>query len=343
MKLLSITVPCYNSAAYMSSCIESLLPGGDEVEILIVDDGSKDDTAKIADEYARKYPDIIKAIHKPNGGHGSAVNAGLANATGEFFKVVDSDDHLKESALHEVLDFLREQHRTSTELDMLVCNYIYDKVGATKKKVINYRRSLPVGEFFTWDDVGHFLPGHYILMHAVIYRTQMLKDCGLKLPEHCFYVDNIFVFHPLPYVRNIYYLDVNLYYYFIGREDQSVNQKVMISRLDQQIRVNKIMVDYFTSKDIQKKIAKSLKLRHYMYYYLQIITTISSVLAIMANKPDTLKKKDELWRYIREKDYALYTSLKVSIFGIIVSLPGKPGRKITSFAYRAARHVFHFS
>ena len=89
MKLLSIAIPCYNSQDYMAHCIESLLPGGEDVEILIVNDGSKDDTAKIADEYAAKYPTIVKAIHKENGGHGSAVNTGIENATGIYFKVVD--------------------------------------------------------------------------------------------------------------------------------------------------------------------------------------------------------------------------------------------------------------
>ena len=89
MKLLSFAVPCYNSEAYMEKCIESLLAGGEEVEILIIDDGSKDRTAEIADGYAEKYPTIVKAIHKENGGHGSAVNTGIANATGLYFKVVE--------------------------------------------------------------------------------------------------------------------------------------------------------------------------------------------------------------------------------------------------------------
>lgn len=103
MKLLTITIPCYNSAAYMRNCIESLLPGGDEVEIIIVNDGSKDETKEIADEYAAKYPSIVKAIHKENGGHGSAVNAGIEHATGLYFKVVDSDDWVKNSAYLEIL------------------------------------------------------------------------------------------------------------------------------------------------------------------------------------------------------------------------------------------------
>ena len=93
MKLLSIAIPCYNSQDYMESCIESLLVGGEEVEILIVDDGSSDRTAEIADDYARKYPTIVKAIHQENGGHGEAVNAGIRNATGLYFKVVDRIFH----------------------------------------------------------------------------------------------------------------------------------------------------------------------------------------------------------------------------------------------------------
>ena len=92
MKLLTFAIPSYNSQDYMEHCILSLLPGGDDVEILIVDDGSKDRTAEIADEYERKYPGIVRAIHQENGGHGEAVNAGIRNATGLFFKVVDSDD-----------------------------------------------------------------------------------------------------------------------------------------------------------------------------------------------------------------------------------------------------------
>ena len=92
MKLLTFAIPCYNSEAYMEKCIESILPGGEDVEILIVDDGSKDRTAEIADRYEREYPTICRAIHQENGGHGEAVNAGIRNATGLYFKVVDSDD-----------------------------------------------------------------------------------------------------------------------------------------------------------------------------------------------------------------------------------------------------------
>ena len=108
MKLLSLAVPSYNSEAYMRKCIDSLLVGGEDVEILIVDDGSTDRTGAIADEYETMYPSVVKAIHKENGGHGSAVNAGLQHATGLYFKVVDSDDWVKESAYHKILDVIRD-------------------------------------------------------------------------------------------------------------------------------------------------------------------------------------------------------------------------------------------
>ena len=131
MKLLSVAIPCYNSAAYMRNCIESLLPGGDEVEILIVDDGStKDNTAEIADEYEGNYPGICRAIHQENGGHGEAVNAGLRNATGVYYKVVDSDDWVNEEAYMEVLDTLRKFVHDNVTLDMLITNFVYEKQGA---------------------------------------------------------------------------------------------------------------------------------------------------------------------------------------------------------------------
>lgn len=253
MKLLSIAVPCYNSQDYMRNCIDSLLEGGDLVEILIVDDGSKDDTAKIADEYAAKYPNIVKAIHQENGGHGEAVNAGLRNATGFYFKVVDSDDWVDEDALHKILEVLRHMEEDAMELDMLIANYVYEKVGAAHKKVIHYRNVLPQDEIFRWDDMGHFHLDQYILMHSVIYRTDMLKLIQLHLPKHTFYVDNIYVYYPLPHVRKIYYMDVDFYRYFIGREDQSVNEKVMIKRLDQQIFVTKTMIDMYQLKNIGSK------------------------------------------------------------------------------------------
>lgn len=338
MKLLSVAIPSYNSEGYMRHCIESLLPGGEEVEIIIVDDGSKDGTAEIADEYAAAYPTIVKAVHQENGGHGEAVNAGLRNATGLYYKVVDSDDWVKEDAYLEILKTLSGLVKSGDMVDMLISNYVYEKEGQKRKKVMQYRTAFPKNRIFTWDDVKFLHVGQYILMHSVIYRTQMLKDCALELPKHTFYVDNIFVYHPLPYVKKMYYLDVNFYRYFIGRSDQSVNEKVMIGRIDQQLKVNRIMIDDCDLWKISNK-----KLRNYMISYLEIMMTVSSILAIRSKTPENLQKKKELWQYLKAKDLRLYHRIRRSVLGNTMNLPGKSGRKISVAAYKIAQKVVGFN
>lgn len=342
MKLLSIAIPCYNSESYMEKCIESLLVGGEDVEIIIVDDGStKDRTAEIADAYAAKYPSIIKAIHKENGGHGSAVNTGIANATGLYFKVVDSDDWVKKEAYMQILAKLRELAGGSETLDMLISNFVYEKEGEKRKKVMSYKHILPQDRMFTWSDCHHFKKAHYILMHSVIFRTKLLQDCGIKLPEHTFYVDNLYVFEPLPYVRNMYYLDVNFYRYYIGRADQSVNESVMISRIDQQLKVNKLMIDYLVEN--QAEIKKNKRLYQYMKNYLEIIMTASSALLIRADTEEHLEKKKELWNYLKEKDLVLYHWMRRGIMGSTMNLPGKGGRKLSVKAYMICQKIFGFN
>ncbi len=338
MKLLSIAIPCYNSESYMENCIKSLLPGGEDVEILVVNDGSKDRTAEIADTYEKKYPGIVRAIHQENGGHGAAVNAGIKNARGLFFKVVDSDDWVDADAYQAILAKLKELAGGSTTLDMMISNFVYEKEGAKRKKTMRYTSVLPQDQLFTWNDVGHFHKGQYILMHSVIYRTQLLRDCGLELPRHTFYVDNIFVYQPLPMVKSMYYMDVDFYRYFIGRDDQSVNEKVMIGRIDQQIKVNKIMVDAYDLWKIPNR-----KLRRYMFNYLEIITVISTVMLIRSGTQENLEKKRELWKYIKQQDIRLFHRLRNGILGNTMNLPGKSGRKISIAVYKISQKVVGFN
>ncbi|MBQ2451622.1 MAG: glycosyltransferase family 2 protein [Lachnospiraceae bacterium] len=281
MKLLSIAIPCYNSSAYMRNCIDSLLPGGEDVEIIIVNDGSKDNTADIAEEYRERFPSIIKVINKENGGHGSAVNSGMEQATGLYFKVVDSDDWVNQSAYIQILNTLKKLIKDGKSIDMLISNFVYEKEGEKRKKVMKYHHALPQERVFTWNDVKHFRVGQYILMHSVIYRTNLLRECGLKLPEHTFYVDNIFVFNPLPYVKTMYYLD--------------------------------------------------------------IITTVSSVLLIRSGLDENLEKKKELWKYIQEKDKWLWTRLRYGLLGNAMNLPGKLGRRISVDGYKICQRIFHFN
>ena len=337
MKLLTVTVPCYNSEAYMEKCIRSVLSGGDRVEILIVDDGSKDKTGEIADRLAAEHPDIIRAIHQPNGGHGEAVNTGLRNATGTYFKVVDSDDWLDEAAFRQVLDKLEILLAHGPGPDLMLANYVYEKQGAIRKQVMR-QSDLPKGKIITWSDVRRFHKGNYMMMHSTIYRTSLLRESGVVLPGHMFYVDNVYVYEPLPMVRTLYYLDVDLYRYFIGRADQSVNESVLLRQVDQQLAVNRHMIDHVDLWQVRDE-----KCRQYMLNYIEIFTVISSVLLLRINTPESLQKKDEFWAYIAEKDPRLYRTLRRRILGRIVNLPGAAGRRLAVLGYLAVQKVVGFN
>lgn len=338
MKYISFAIPCYNSQDYMSRAVDSILPGGEDVEIIIVNDGSRDDTLKIAREYERKYPEIVRVVDKENGGHGDAVNHGLKRACGKYFKVVDSDDWVREESLQNILSVLRDMEDEGKEIDMLIANYVYEKEGAAHKKVIHYRNALPQDTVFRWTDMGHFHLDQYILMHSVIYRTDLLKLCQLKLPKHTFYVDNIYVYYPLPHVRKLYYMDEDFYRYYIGREDQSVNEKVMIKRVDQQIFVTKTMIDMYQMKEITNK-----KLRSYMENYLAIMMTVSSILCIRSKDAENLEKKKELWHYLKQRDSKTFFRIRYGILGQAMNLPGRSGRKMSSLAYMIARRIVGFN
>ena len=171
-----------------------------------------------------------------------------------------------------------------------------------------------------------------------MYRTEMLKLCQLKLPKHTFYVDNIYVYYPLPHVRLLYYLDVDFYRYFIGRDDQSVNEKIMISRVDQQIYVTKSMISMY-----DLRLIGSRKLKKYMINYLAIMMTVSSILCIRSKNAENLQKKKELWKYLRQRDYKIFLKIRYGILGQTMNLPGRSGRKVSSMAYSVARRLIGFN
>ena len=341
MKILTVASPCYNSEAYMDKCIQSLLPAGKDIEILIVDDGStKDRTPEIADQYEKKYPGIIRAIHQENGGHGQAVNTGIRNATGIYFKVIDSDDWADTEALKQIVAKLKELEKAQTPVDLFLANFIYDKVGAKHKKTIHFRGCFPTDRVFEWSEMGHMKETQYILMHNIFYRLKTLRASKTILPKHTFYVDNIFAFQPFPYVKKLYYMDVDFYHYFIGREDQSVNEQIMIGRIDQQIRVNKLMIDIMAKQNFD---GLDPKMKKYMYIYLDKIMTVTTSLLLVSKTPENLQKKRELWDYLRQKSPQMHRHLRWTVLGICMNLPGRAGRAITVRGYKIARRLVGFS
>ena len=338
MKLLSVTIPSYNSQEYMEKAIKSALVGGDDIEILVVDDGSSDNTLDIAKKYEAKYPNIVRAIHKENGGHGSAVNTGLENAKGLYFKVLDSDDWFDKESLIKVINFLKEIVTDSKPLDMLICNYVYEKPSAHKHKAINYHSAIPCGKVIGWDDLKHFKMSQNLLMHSIIYKTKLLRECNLKLPEHTFYVDNLYAYIPLPYVKTMFYLDVDLYRYFIGREDQSVNEAIMIKRIDQQLKVTKIMIDAYNKTTFKNK-----KLQAYMAKYLAMMMIVSSALLVKDGTPESLEKRKELWNYLKSTNKRLYRNITNRKLGRPLQLKSKVGRQVIILGYRFCNKIYGFN
>lgn len=342
-KIITFGVPCYNSAAYMDKCIQSILDGADgaeDIEIIIVDDGSfKDETPAKADEWAAKMPNVIKAVHQENGGHGMAVLAGLKNASGTFYKVVDSDDWLDADSLAVFLDTIRKTEAAHADVDLFITNYVYEHTADNTRNVVDYKRVLPEGRVFGWNEIGHFKMRQNLLMHALCYRTSVLREEGVPLPAHTFYVDNIYAWVPLPRCERIYYLDEDMYRYFIGREGQSVNEKVMASRIDQQVCITRIMMEaYHLYQDIEIP-----QLRSYMVNYFVIMMTICSIFSRLSEQPNAMKELAKLWKDLHDYDRRMWRRCRLGIMGQGSNLPGRVGKRITIALYRLADKFVKFN
>lgn len=337
MVLVTFAIPSYNSESYLHYCVQSLAIGGDRVEILIINDGSKDRTQEVAEQLASRYPNV-RAISQENKGHGGAVNTGMREAKGLYYKVVDSDDWVDPRAYLKVLETLEQLEAEGTPVDAMITNFVYEKEGQSRKKSMTYEGVLPVEQLFGWDQIGKFRKGQYMMMHSLIYRTELLRNQKIELPEHTFYVDNIFVFTPLQAVKTMYYLPVDFYRYLIGREDQSVNESIMIQRIDQQIRVNEILVDAFHFGMVDND-----KLEDYLYNHVEITTVISSALLNRGGQPEHMRKKNELWNYVKKHNPELYKRIRRGSLGRVVHPKGYAGRKVSNAVYRIARKIYGFN
>ena len=342
-KILTVLVPCYNSADYMRRAVESLLPGAEDLEILIVDDGSADATGSIAEAYAARFPDTVRVIRQANGGHGSAIMTGLREAGGLYFKVVDSDDWVETEALKKLLAALAEMRRKGTCADLVVTNYLYDHGDHGKRSLIHYRGTLPCGRIFSWQETGRFRTGSYFLMHAVTFRTDLLRRCGLQLPEHTFYVDNIFVYVPMAQVERLFYLDADLYHYCIGRPDQSVHESVMIRQLDQQLKINRIMLQSVDPDRIENR-----QKRDYLCYYLEIVTMATFSLLLISRTKENEQQAMDLLAEIRSRHPAVFRYLtSPPLFRhpvtAILKLPRWIVFPSVRLGYRIARKIYGFN
>lgn len=317
MKYITFAIPSYNSEDYLHNAVDSLIPLGEDIEIIIVNDGSKDNTLKIAREYELKYPSFIKVVDKPNGGHGSGVNKGLDLAEGLFYKVLDSDDWIDDENSILLLDTIKKQYKDDKVADLIIMDFIYEHIETQTNYTRTYKENLPTYQLFKWNDIKKkFKYSKTLLMHAQIFKTSVLKESNVMLPEHTFYVDNIFSYTPLPFVENIYYIPKPLYHYYIGRSDQSVQFVNIVDRYKQQIVVMKQVLKDYSYEDI-KKYPKGLK--NYIKHFLTITMIVTQMFT--TGKVSKERKKDlkELWKFLKVHDKKLYRFLRYRSYNALVN------------------------
>ena len=338
MKLLTVTIPCYNSAAYMRRAVDCLLPGGDEIEILIVDDGSTDETGAIADEYAARYPGIVRVIHQENGGHGEGINQGIRNAQGLYFKTLDSDDRLDSALLPGYMDLLRAHSQEGNTADIVVNDYVYDRPDREAVYRIRYGRMFPPGKLIGWEDAGRFLSSNQFMIHALCYRTQVLRDMGLVLPKHVFYEDNLYIYRPLPHTRKLLYYPQPLYGYFVGRADQSTSDAVLLKRLENVTRIAEEMCCSYTWQELCRQ---PRNLRDYMLSNICGNLCTAGAQQYMGRTDEGRRLHDRMFETIRQFDPELYRHIRRHPLGWAASWKNPLGRKTLLFFYRLVRSFIH--
>lgn len=338
--LLTVVVPAYNAQDYLHRALDPLRSTAD-IEVIVVDDGSVDATARIADRYAARWPERFRVIHQSNAGHGGAINAGVRAATGTYLKVLDADDWLDADALGATLRHLRALERDGG-VDALFTDYVHERLGKSTK-AMRFGSVFPAGRVFAWGDVERFNRRQVLMMHAITYRTDVLRACGLALPEHTFYVDNLFVMIPLVHVRRMSYLPVDLYRYFIGRVDQSVNPSVMLRRADQQLRVNRLALRALPGEEAVAAGAVPRELHATLVHYFEAVTAVTSATLARGGTPEHLAARDAFWQCIREERPVLHARMRRSFMAAGANLPGPAGRRVTTLAYHVARRVVGFS
>lgn len=340
-KLITFLIPCYNSQDYLHKCVDSLLQAANyaSIEIIIVNDGSTDKTGEIAEEYSTRFPEMIKVIHQANSGHGEGINQGIHHASGSYFKVVDSDDWLDSTALKKIIKRLQnlEQHGG---VDVIFSNYVYEQANGKSPVIMRYRNVMKPNHLLTWNDLHSCILLQYFMMHACIFNMDRVRESNVKLPKNLFYEDNIFTYCVLGVCRKLYYMDVNLYHYLIGREDQSVNEKIMVKRAHHQCRVAISVFKMYNLPEIKKK---NPGLYRYLYHENEYMLAEAAIFMRLrrTDKSEAVIKK--LWGIIEMHDPVTARKLKYFSMATCTLIPGKLGRELTILFYRISQKIVKFN
>lgn len=239
-KILTLAIPSYNMEKYIENCLNSFIDKRvmKDIEVIIINDGSKDKTLTIAKSYEEKYPDTFIAVDKENGGHGSTINKGIELAKGKYFKVIDCDDWVDTGEFVKFVDFLK-----TIDADFVITNYTeqYEEtLESVERKVAN---RFVLDKIIAFDDVLQKSSG-MIPMHSVTYKTEILINNKIRLFEKCFYVDVQYNLFPVEYISNCICKTYNVYQYRLGRAGQSVSGEGFLKHIDDHRRVVLSTLDY---------------------------------------------------------------------------------------------------
>lgn len=221
-KQLTVVIPTYNTEKYIDQCLSSFLVPEllEDMEILIINDGSTDRSAEIAESYAARYPDTFRVVSKENGGHGSAINRGIQEASGTYFKVVDSDDWVDAQALKALVDCLKN---CSSDFVISRYSWVHEKTGRKELEFQEPFAGVEYGREYAFSEISQKV---FLKMHAVTVRTELLRKIP-PIDEHCYYVDMEYVLFPIPLVRTVTFLEAVVYMYRIGLPGQSMDMSRM--------------------------------------------------------------------------------------------------------------------
>ena len=242
MKVLSLVIPTYNMEKYLNNCLDSFIYDKEtqEIEVLIVNDGSKDNSVKIAREYEQKFPNIFKVIDKENGGHGSTINAGLKVATGKYFKVVDADDWVDTENFRKLVERLKD-----VESDVIFTNYTMVFEPKMKTEAVKAIFS-DVDKEMLIKDCNNV----HLCMHAETFKTEIIRD--VRLQEHCFYVDVEYNNYAIARCKTVTCMDLDIYQYRIGRAGQSVSPQGFYKHRDNHLTVLKNLFKFYETADLEE-------------------------------------------------------------------------------------------
>lgn len=249
-KILTIVIPSYNTVNYIDECLPTILNITNRrlLEVLLVNDGSKDNTLEKCVYYQKKYPDVIRVIDKENGGHGSVINCGIREATGKYFKIIDGDDWVKDHELERLINDLQDKN-----IDLVVNPYILHNESSSKEFQVCFgdERTGNISEIFS--NVSEEFS-----LHAITYKTELLKNNDIKVRENCFYEDTEYILYPLCYITNVYILDYPVYVYRIGTVTQSVNPESAYRNRDMHRKIVFDCINYYQNNmmDIDYELRK---------------------------------------------------------------------------------------